>query len=286
VRLQEELRVAQDRQLRATDEISDIMKKEEKISVLLDQLHSFLHHGTSITVVEEAAVGGFSIEKRHLYLSSEGKECFLVLCRVDATDERTPLRQSPIEKICVGDIKKLDLGQFSDCFKAITSKAASFAVDELCPEAQQLRSIVDRSRMSFTVTARKKKRSLDLVCEDESDFEAWVIELNRLLGASAEWKEPLDISQMDLFDRLAPEEASYCAQMHIHPSEYLHAKRQMLRRREKFVTLFDVRSLTKFDLYHSQRFFYFMRTCGWISQAAMFYLTDKFQEAAYEEIEL
>ena len=285
VRKNEELRQALDRQMRATDEIQDIMKKEDKICMLLEQLHNFLHHGTPMTIIDSSGGGASpTIDKRYLYIVSEGKECFLALCRIDS-DNKTPLRHTTYDKISLSDVKRVDLGQFSESFDVVTRLASSLQDDDNSVEAMNLRSVIDRNRMSFSITA-KKKRVIDCVCEDESDFEAWVIELNRLLGVSAEWKEKLDISRMDMYERLASEEVAYCSQMHIHPSEYLHAKTQMLKRREKFVTLFDVRSLTKFDLYHSQRFFYFMRTCGWIAQAALFYLTDKFQESAYEEIDL
>lgn len=261
LRKNEELRAALlTQQQKATTEVPEVLKKEEKICTLLDQIHSFLHYGTVVSVVDAK---GASVAKSWLHLStSAGGDVSLNICAL--SDDNKPNKKDVKDTMPVKDCKRVELGQFSEPFEKLTAVEAH-------------KALRDRYRMSFTIVGRKK-RTFDVICEDESDFEAWVIELNKLLGNVAEWKKPLDITAMESFALLDTEEREFCSSLHIYPSEYIHAKTQMTKMNEKFVTLFDVRSLTKLDLYHSQRFFYFMRCRGWISQASMFYLTEKFSE--------
>ncbi|CUG89559.1 kinesin, putative [Bodo saltans] len=309
-------------QVRPSDEIPEIMKKEEKVCVLLDQLHSFLHHGTPMRLVYTGDTqmsstvdvnwSGASLPRTapriarvfmYLYTYHQ-KETFLCFCLVDA-EGKLPKRSSCFEKILIKDIKRIELGQYSDSFDklrtwsssnppAANSSTSPTTTDWNAPPASTTAALeahkslcketLDRRRMSFTVVVKKGKQ-FECVCEDEADFEAWVIELNRLLGTSAEWKNPLEISNMEFYEVLDEQERQFCSTMHIHPDEFMRAKQKMLRRKEKFVTLFDVRALAQFDLYHSQRFFYFLRCQGWVSQAALFYLTDKFIESAQPNLD-
>jgi hypothetical protein len=307
-------------QVRPSDEIPEIMKKEEKVCVLLDQLHSFLHHGTPMRLVYTGDTQMSStvdmnwsgmnlprtaprIARVFMYLYTyHQKETFLCFCLVDA-EGKLPKRSSCFEKILIKDIKRIELGQYSDSFDKLrgwsssnppahgTSPTTDWNAPQGASASASLeahkglcKETLDRRRMSFTIVVKKGKQ-FECVCEDEADFEAWVIELNRLLGTSAEWKNPLEISNMEFYDVLDEQERQFCSTMHIHPDEFMRAKQKMLRRKEKFVTLFDVRALAQFDLYHSQRFFYFLRCQGWVSQAALFYLTDKFVESAQPNLD-
>jgi len=52
---------------------------------------------------------------------------------------------------------------------------------------------------------RGKKVTLDVACETDADFEAWIVALNRAIGTAADWSRPMEVERLPLADTLDDE---------------------------------------------------------------------------------
>eukprot|EP01062_Namystynia_karyoxenos_P053285 TRINITY_DN430_c0_g2_i1.p1 TRINITY_DN430_c0_g2~~TRINITY_DN430_c0_g2_i1.p1 ORF type:complete len:1260 (+),score=393.84 TRINITY_DN430_c0_g2_i1:86-3781(+) len=227
----------------------ELMQKDDRLDQLVFQILSYLHYGTRVTRVE----GKGELHRRLLYLVTVDGQQHLCVCPLNPETGKGD-KEKCLEKLPVRDIKKVVMGQYGQTWGRADAK--------LQPRFDQ----------SFSVHSKKKRVQFDVACETESDFEAWIQSLNHLTGTPAEWGDPLKISDMQEVERLDPDEKSLCINMHIIPMDYLHAKSQVLNKEGRFITLFDVRTLSCLDLYHSQKLFAFFMSKGWIGQRKIFYL--------------
>ena len=266
LRKNEEIRLLLEQQRTVTEEIPEAIAKEERLATLLDQINSFLHYGTVVRVIQDAKRG--VIVRQFLHLTTDkGGATKIAWSPVDEKGKKQ--RDSIIDSISISDCKRVMLGQFGDAFKQF-------------PRSEEIQAA---SRMSFTVVC-KKKVTIDVVCGNEADFEAWIVALNKMIGTAAEWPNPLDVNGMPHTDDLDAEERQFCAVVNVTPEAYLRAKSAVARRGSKILTLFDVRATTGLDLYHSQRLFFFLRCRGWICQATVFYPTAQFAGSVFQETEV
>lgn len=267
------------------NEVPEVKSKDDRIATLLDQINSFLRYGTQFSQVVEVKKKKDPMPVRHLFVNQTTGGSILTWCGLTADGERD--KSNTFGKIDFADIKRLELGQDSEGFTAMYDawekqlkllsadavKGSATASDEIRALQTIMHTARHRARMSFTIVAKKKK-TLDVMCQNEADFEAWVVGLNRLLGSSADWKKPMAIpATLPMASELDPEEREFCAALHVYPKEYMRARNALLGGGPRLVTLFDLRTYSGLDLYHSQRFFFFARCRGWVDSASIYYVT-------------
>ncbi|KAJ9471952.1 Kinesin-like protein KIN-7N [Diplonema papillatum] len=225
----------------------ELMQKDDRLDQLVYQILSYLHYGTEITRVDSRG----ECSRRLLYLITEDGHQHVCLCPMSESGQGQ--KDKVIERLPVSDIKKTVMGQYGTGFAKMQGSASELF------------------KQSFSIVGKRGKR-IDVLAKTSSDFEAWIQSLNHLTGARAEWGEPMDVSKMEDFSELDADERTLCAQMHIPPVAYLHARSQVLNKDGKFVTLFDVRTLACLDMYHCQKLFAFFMSKGWIGQRKLFFL--------------
>eukprot|EP00759_Apiculatamorpha_spiralis_P049380 PhF_6_TR44239/c1_g1_i3/m.68027/K11498/CENPE; centromeric protein E len=236
------------------DVLQELMTKDERVDRLTYQIISFLYFGTKITYVGTKG----ETTKKCLYLSSENGMMFVCLGNLDHDDK--PLKTQCYEKIPVKDIKRVVLGQYSDAFRRMNAHA-NVSNPMHHPFFEN----------SFEIIGRKKK-SVDAWAETPSDFEAWIMALNQVTGIPAEWGDTMDLTPYSHVQLLDQEEMGFCSTNHIVPVDYILAKERILAQECQFLTLFDVRTVSCLDLYHSQKLFAFFVHRGWVAHRKLFFL--------------
>eukprot|EP01063_Lacrimia_lanifica_P002117 TRINITY_DN11095_c0_g1_i2.p1 TRINITY_DN11095_c0_g1~~TRINITY_DN11095_c0_g1_i2.p1 ORF type:complete len:984 (+),score=371.88 TRINITY_DN11095_c0_g1_i2:418-3369(+) len=249
----------------------ELMQKDDRLDQLVHQILSYLHYGTKVLHVTKD-----STTRVLMYLITQEGTQYICLSPLDANAKG--LKETQLEKICVKDIRKIVLGQYGAAFDKHVGGDPQ----------KNLPSMFDQS---FSIKSEKGKKRLDVVAETPSDFEAWIQSLNHLspvtkvkgeyVKVRAEWGAALPkLSDFEEFDQLDSDEAELCSSMHIPPIDYLNARSQVLNKEGRFVTLFDVRTLSCLDMYHSQKLFAFFMQKGWIGQRKIHFLdTEKISKA-------
>jgi DNA polymerase III psi subunit len=236
------------------DVLQDLIVKDERVDRLTYQIISFLYFGTKITYVGSKG----ETTRKCLFLSSESGQMYVCLGNLDHDDK--PLKTTIYEKIPVREIKRVVLGQYSDAFRRMNAHA-NVANPMHHPFFDNSIEIIG-----------KKKKSVDLWAETPSDFEAWVMALNQVTGIPAEWGDTMDLTPYPHVQILDAEEMAFCSTNHIVPVDYILAKEKILSQDCNFLTLFDVRTVSCLDLYHSQKLFAFLVHRGWVSHRKLFFL--------------
>ena len=226
----------------------ELMQKDDRLDKLVHEILSYLHYGTKTYRLE----GKGTAERRLLYLTTEVGQQHICICPLDASMKG--LKDQMVEKIATRDVKRIVMGQYGGLWDKTHG------------------SMVQQFDQSFSIIGKKGKR-IDVACDTPSDFEAWVQSLNYLTnGVKAEWGSTLKIDELPEAGKLDDDEQLLCKTMHIQPIDYLHARSQIVNKEGKFITLFDVRTLSCIDMYHSQKLFAFFMTKGWIGQRKLYYL--------------
>eukprot|EP00668_Euglena_longa_P002062 GGOE01002396.1.p1 GENE.GGOE01002396.1~~GGOE01002396.1.p1 ORF type:complete len:958 (-),score=204.08 GGOE01002396.1:195-3068(-) len=138
-------------------------------------------------------------------------EDFKEFCWVDP--EKTMQGRS---SVAMADITSIVLGQYSKVFHRNLTEMTE-------PEFY----------LSFSLILRGGKRTVDVVAETPSEFEAWLIGLSHVLRMEPIWGKPLDVSMMDGCSKLDPDEKERCSRCHITPQLYLKLKEVVMDRREE-----------------------------------------------------
>ena len=225
----------------------ELMQKDDRLDKLVHEILSYLHYGTKVTRIEKKG----SPERRLLYLVTDEGQQYACVCPL--SEDQKGMKDTILEKIPMKEVKRTLMGQYGPSFETSRSH------------------ISQQFDQSFSIVGKKGKR-IDIVCDTPSDFEAWIQSLNHLTQVRAEWGEAMDITGMDDVDKLDTDERALCGNMHIMPIDYMHARSQVVNKEGKFVTLFDVRTLSCLDMYHSQKLFGFFMSKGWIGQRKLYYL--------------
>eukprot|EP01059_Diplonema_ambulator_P015226 TRINITY_DN26328_c0_g1_i1.p1 TRINITY_DN26328_c0_g1~~TRINITY_DN26328_c0_g1_i1.p1 ORF type:complete len:968 (+),score=390.57 TRINITY_DN26328_c0_g1_i1:48-2951(+) len=256
------------------DQMADAVKKEKHLESLLEQVVQYLEHGCRMVKIR----GGE--RKRYLYISDDRRR--IHSCEIDE-DGAPANKKRPTTTAYFKDIKKITLGQFTPNFKNFEGSKGMTRPADLIHDVDGAYNRTPTATVtpenlghyfyrSFSLEFKKGK-TWDVIAETDSDFEAWVVVLQRLLCNKDEWKklsdprkgggndppptmswgEPLDISGRQGADRLMAEEAKLCAENHITPIQYINIKAQIIHKAQLgFVTVYDVRTLSTLDLLRSR----------------------------------
>jgi hypothetical protein len=252
------------------DQLTDAMKKEKHLESLTMQVVQYLEHGCRMTKIPSK---GGPTRKRFFFLSEDRKK--INICEMDEVG--VPLnRKKPSNSIALKDIKRVLLGQVSATFKNFEKEgnkkgAKSVTPESLMEDTEGAYSSVPTQNItsenvtkyiyrSFTLEFRKAK-TLDLVTETDSDFEAWMVALPRLFKDPSmegpvviEWGVPLDVTGRAGFEKLTVDEVSLCQMHHVTPMQYLTAKRESQQKSQAtYVTVYDVRTMSSLDLLRSAK---------------------------------
>eukprot|EP00996_Jenningsia_fusiforme_P005681 NODE_66_length_3564_cov_104.388336_g58_i0.p1 GENE.NODE_66_length_3564_cov_104.388336_g58_i0~~NODE_66_length_3564_cov_104.388336_g58_i0.p1 ORF type:complete len:947 (-),score=174.35 NODE_66_length_3564_cov_104.388336_g58_i0:45-2885(-) len=87
--------------------------------------------------------------------------------------------------------------------------------------------------LSFTLVWKQGKRTLDVVAETTSEFEAWLMGLCHVTGLEPRWKKQLDISLEADFEKLDGLEQESCSEHHITPRLFLKLKELIVERQRE-----------------------------------------------------
>ena len=87
--------------------------------------------------------------------------------------------------------------------------------------------------LSFTLNCKNGKRTVDVVAETASEFEAWLMGLSHVLKMVPEWGKALDLRGEEGQNRLRKEELELCSKTHITPQLFLKLKEVVNNRREE-----------------------------------------------------
>jgi len=144
---------------------------------------------------------------RKFWISEDLKE----LCW---TDPDTPKAKKA--HIDLKDVTDIMMGQYTKVFKRNQT-------DMTEPEFY----------LSFSLNCNKGKRTVDVVAETPSEFEAWLMGLCHVVKMAPHWGKPLDLSVEEGFNKLRKEEVEMCSLNHITPQLFLKLKEVVLDRREE-----------------------------------------------------
>lgn len=144
---------------------------------------------------------------RKFWISEDCKE----LCWTDPDNPKA--KKASIELKEVTDIV---MGQFSKVFKRNQT-------DMTEPEFY----------LSYSLICNKGKRTVDVVAETPSEFEAWLMGLTNLCNLEPHWGKPLDLMTEEGINKLRKEELQMCSICHITPQLFLKLKEVVNDRREE-----------------------------------------------------
>eukprot|EP01065_Artemidia_motanka_P038196 TRINITY_DN47048_c0_g1_i1.p1 TRINITY_DN47048_c0_g1~~TRINITY_DN47048_c0_g1_i1.p1 ORF type:complete len:1004 (+),score=466.05 TRINITY_DN47048_c0_g1_i1:85-3012(+) len=268
------------------DQLTEAMKKERHLEGLIEQVIQYLEHGCRMTKIPSKG----SARKRYFFICEDRKR--IMACEMD--DMGMPVnRKRPTSTVYFRDIKRIVLGQFTQSFKNFEKEGGKSPMDPgdvldddegaYNPSPTQVVTPANIGKYfyrSFSFEFKKGK-SLDVVTETDSDFEAWIVALKRLLGSKTEWEKvqdpkkggayddpptvewgvPLDVTQKPGVERLMQEEMQLCADNHITPMQFVNSKTEIINKSQNsFVTVYDVRTLSSLDLLRSRVVYdYFVR---------------------------
>eukprot|EP01064_Diplonema_japonicum_P028315 TRINITY_DN4316_c3_g1_i1.p1 TRINITY_DN4316_c3_g1~~TRINITY_DN4316_c3_g1_i1.p1 ORF type:complete len:1057 (+),score=314.94 TRINITY_DN4316_c3_g1_i1:114-3284(+) len=133
--------------------------------------------------------------------------------------------------IPLSSVTAIVLGMFSKVFKRSKPTPAT-----------------DGFYQAFTLVIKGGSRTIDVVAETVSEFEAWLLGLSNLLKLEPTWGEPLEFSQLPSSDEekaarsMTPREREACQMHHIRPSHLISVRRVVEEKREEVLAnrrLFD-----------------------------------------------
>eukprot|EP01012_Entosiphon_sulcatum_P022467 TRINITY_DN2741_c0_g1_i2.p1 TRINITY_DN2741_c0_g1~~TRINITY_DN2741_c0_g1_i2.p1 ORF type:complete len:973 (+),score=225.32 TRINITY_DN2741_c0_g1_i2:56-2974(+) len=260
------------------DQLQDALKKERHLEGLVEQVLQYLEHGCRMTKIPNKSTA----RKRFFFISEDRKK--ILSCEMD--EMGVPVnRKRPTTTVFLKDIKRVVLGQYTATFehfsKGKKEKGAAIDEEEGPYNPRNTGSITPQNvgkyfYRSFSFEFKKAK-TLDVITDTDSDFEAWMVALKRLLGVQSEWEKlqdakrgrrpeagaeppppiewgmPLELMGKPSADKLSREEAQLCATNHITPSQFLGAKSEILQKAQTtYVTVYDVRTISSLDLPRSQ----------------------------------
>jgi hypothetical protein len=137
----------------------------------------------------------------------------------------------------IQSIREIVLGQSSKIFKRAKEKAN---------QAQ------DEYYLSFSIVYLKKQntRSLNVIVDSISEFEAWILGLCHLARKQPQWGEVMAIESLDGTSLLDSDEEAMCKLNHVRPLVYIKLRDQLqLRKRE--LTRGELRMLTTLDFFRA-----------------------------------
>lgn len=265
------------------EHLQDALKKEQHLQSLVDQVLQYLQHGLRMTKISSRG----NVRRRFFFLSEDCK-------RIHATelDELgMPVnRKKPAVTIFLKDVKKVVLGMYTPSFLQFAGEQNLAATrlravrEDGTHDSTQTPPLTPQNLgifnyRSFALQLRGSK-TLELVCDSDSDCEAWLVAFKRLMNckslferelerrvcardgstpsapealAEMGWGGNLDIRHMKSLNELSADEALLCSENHIPPTLYLRCKADLVDKSQTAViTVYDVRITSTLDLIRSQ----------------------------------
>lgn len=271
------------------EHLQDALKKEQHLQSLVDQVLQYLQHGLRMTKISSRG----NVRRRFFFLSEDCKR----IHSTEIDDCGMPVnRKKPAVTILLKDIKKVLMGMYTPSF-------VQFATEPVLIQARQRAARDDgtfnntqtppitpqnlglNTYRAFALQLRGGK-TLELVCESDSDCEAWLVALKRLLNckspfereierrvcardgtvasppdalAEIQWGGTLDVRHMTDLNKLDANEALFCSENHVPPALYLRVKTELIERSQtSVITVYDLRVTSTLDLIRSQALYEFL----------------------------
>jgi hypothetical protein len=282
-------RILEHQQRQKKDHLQDAIKKEQHLISLVEQVLQYLQHGLRITKVSSKG----NIRKRFFFLSEDLKKIF----GTELDELGMPLnRKKPTLTVLVKDIKRVVLGMYTPSFcnfggEAQLSRARSEALRDdgsFSQEPTQPITPQNLGRYNYRAFALMLRggKTLELVCESDSDCEAWIVAFKRILNfktpfekemerrqaqkegtfappseaiAEIQWGSNLDVRSRSGINSCTAEEAIFCAETHIPPALFLRAKQDLVdKSQQAIITVYDVRLISTLDLLRSQALYEYL----------------------------
>ncbi|CCW64295.1 unnamed protein product [Phytomonas sp. EM1] len=288
-------RVLEAAQSKKEDNLREAIRKEQYLNSMVDQVLNYLRQGVRMTKISCKG----NVRRRFYFISDDGK--FIHSCELDCQD--APInRRKPSVTISIQDIMKVVIGLYTMSFVGFSGEAQLAKTRlEVVTDSGTYRhdpthtitpaNIGLYNYRSFALLLRGNK-SLEVVCDCDSDCEAWLVCLKRLLRirttvekiveqrthtareANPASLEPmcdmkfggvLDVRNMHGFVSLSPEEANFCSENHVPPALFLRVKQEQMKRSQtSSVTVYDIRVSSGLDLFRSSYMYDFLVTHGCI----------------------
>ena len=282
-------RILEHQQRQKKDHLQDAIKKEQHLISLVEQVLQYLQHGLRITKVSSKG----NVRKRFFFLSEDYKKIF----GTELDELGMPLnRKKPTLTVLVRDIKRVVLGMYTPSFtnfggESQLSRARSDAIRDDGSFSQEPTQPITPQNIgrynyrAFALLLRGGK-TLELVCESDSDCEAWIVAFKRILNyktpferemerrqaqkegtyappaeaiAEIQWGSNLDVRNRSGINQCTAEEAIFCAENHLPPALFLRAKQDLIDKSQtSIITVYDVRLISTLDLFRSQALFEFL----------------------------
>eukprot|EP01064_Diplonema_japonicum_P008871 TRINITY_DN16331_c3_g1_i1.p1 TRINITY_DN16331_c3_g1~~TRINITY_DN16331_c3_g1_i1.p1 ORF type:complete len:876 (+),score=192.90 TRINITY_DN16331_c3_g1_i1:37-2664(+) len=257
------------------------MRKEAHVSSLVEQILQYLECGATIYRVQSG-----QISKDFAYLT--GNRSVINICQIQ---EGKPNRKATIELIMLKDIKSILMGQYTEGYKRFVKEYKENKIidpNELhkVPKENGDGIEVYNTGMYFyrSISLRMRKgKTFNFIANTDNDFETWTVGLHRITTLVPRYEKGLEtIPFMRGYEVLNPDEKAFCETSHTPPLLYLNAKMQCMKQEYKhYLTLYDVRTLSGFDLLHSQKVFELWLLMSWLEKRFVYQI--KYLEIFPEE---
>ncbi|KAK7198666.1 hypothetical protein NESM_000830200 [Novymonas esmeraldas] len=264
------------------ESLQDAAKKEQHLNSLVEQVLTYLRHGVKMTKVSSKG----HVRRRFYFISEDGKR--IHSCELD--NQGAPInRRKPPVTIWLRDVRRVVLGVYSESFVSFSSESqlirarAEAVTDNGTYRHDPTQNVTPgniglNNYRAFALLLRGGK-SLELICDSDTDCEAWMVGLRRLLAIktpterlleqrmdAGRSQEPpavdqavemkfgglLDVRNMRGFLALSAEEAIVCSENHIPPVLFLRVKQEMVDKSHTgSITNYDVRVSSGLDFVRS-----------------------------------
>eukprot|EP01062_Namystynia_karyoxenos_P071199 TRINITY_DN66607_c0_g1_i1.p1 TRINITY_DN66607_c0_g1~~TRINITY_DN66607_c0_g1_i1.p1 ORF type:complete len:946 (+),score=425.66 TRINITY_DN66607_c0_g1_i1:77-2914(+) len=241
------------------------MRKEAHVASLIEQILQYLECGTVIYRLDKG-----NLSKDFAFLAHN--RSMVQVCMIH---EGKPERKRGIRMVSLREVREILMGQSSDRFRMMLKRTeANVPVDpsdlaKVDKDSEKIEAFNTGQYFYRSISLKLKRDVFDFVCNNDSDFECWTVALHRITTLVPHYGRPLDLvgNAYRGLDELNEEERDWCALNHVPPLLYLNAKMQCLKQQNKcYLTLYDVRTLSGFDLIHSQKLFELWMLSGWIEK--------------------
>eukprot|EP01063_Lacrimia_lanifica_P003069 TRINITY_DN11649_c0_g1_i2.p1 TRINITY_DN11649_c0_g1~~TRINITY_DN11649_c0_g1_i2.p1 ORF type:complete len:590 (+),score=251.88 TRINITY_DN11649_c0_g1_i2:150-1919(+) len=246
------------------------MRKEGHVASLIEQILQYLETGAPFYMLRHGQVIKF-----FAYLANN--RSVINICNYH---EGVPNRKSVSEIIMLRDVKQIILGQYSDFFKRLLkgSGGSNKVVDpndlHLVPKDTEKVETYNTGTYFYRSFSLKMRggRTINVIAHSDNDFETWMVAIHRITTIEPKYGKALDAVQfMTGYEDLLPQEREFCEQNHTPPLLYLNAKMQCLKQEYRlYLTLYDVRTLSGFDLLHSQKVFELWLAMTWCEKQRVY----------------
>eukprot|EP00755_Sulcionema_specki_P019639 Sspe_Gene.12136::Locus_4130_Transcript_1_1_Confidence_1.000_Length_2847::g.12136::m.12136/K10396/KIF5; kinesin family member 5 len=222
----------------------------QKLNELIENILVYLDHGTTVTRIVQNKP---PVKTRMFFRKGR---TVLSMNDCDSGD--------PTEMVRLKDVKEIILGQYTEGFKKHAPERCDRRFDKDREGVVDGKTLEKSKEFHRSFSIRERKKQLDIIAENEQDFEAWVMALHRLAMTNPKWGDKTDISELTGVEKLTPAEHEVCSENHILPSELLDVRENILEQDLLYTSLYQIRTTSVCDLLHSQILFEFFVKQKWV----------------------